>query len=91
MPPELWHDFGACGGIEKELFFEYYKDNKFAKGIVIEEARKFEHPIRLDEIEDNLQAPQSFRYVDNDMWNRLKFAEVQSGNHKLMRKSRHAT
>ena len=73
-PSELWRDFGECGEIEEELFFEYYKNNTSAKGIVIEETTRFRKPIKLTDIEENLRAPQSFRYVNDKMWDRLKFA-----------------
>ncbi len=70
-PVELWNDFGDCGEIEEKLFFDYYEDNEFAKGILIEETTMFEKPINLNEISKNLRAPQSFRYIDDKTWAKL--------------------
>ncbi len=70
-PKELWDDFGDCGEIEKDLFFDYYKGNEFAKGIVIEATTIFENPITLTDIDNNLRAPQSFRYIDDKMWKKV--------------------
>jgi predicted transcriptional regulator len=73
-PEELWHDFGDYGEIEEKLFFDYYANNEQAKCILIDETKKFMKPIKLHEISENMQAPQSFRYIDDEVWHKLQLS-----------------
>lgn len=63
-PENLWKTFQKVGGINKDDFFEYYKDTEKGFGIVIKEVVKFE--VEKDPIEfiENFTAPQSYIYLD---------------------------
>lgn len=66
-PENLWKTFQKVGGINKDDFFEYYKETEKGFGIVIKEVVKFE--VEKDPIEfiENFTAPQSYVYLERDL------------------------
>lgn len=65
-PENLWKTFQKVGGINKDDFFEYYKETEKGFGIVIKEVVKFE--VEKDPIEfiENFTAPQSYVYLERE-------------------------
>lgn len=52
-PQKLWERFNMVGGIEKEAFFEYFKETEKGFGIVIDKVIAFENPLDpIDFIKD---------------------------------------
>lgn len=66
-PENLWKIFHQVGGINKDDFFEYYKETEKGFGIVIKEVVKFE--VEKDPIEfiENFTAPQSYVYLEREL------------------------
>lgn len=66
-PENLWKTFQKLGGINKDDFFEYYKETEKGFGIVIKEVVKFE--VEKDPIEfiENFTAPQSYVYLEREI------------------------
>lgn len=66
-PENLWKTFQKVGGINKDDFFEYYKETEKGFGIVIKEVVKFE--VEKDPIEfiENFTAPQSYVYLEREL------------------------
>lgn len=66
-PENLWKTFQKVGGINKDDFFEYYKETEKGFGIVIKEVVKFE--VEKDPIEfiEDFTAPQSYVYLERDL------------------------
>ncbi|ACL06179.1 conserved hypothetical protein-like protein [Desulfatibacillum aliphaticivorans] len=72
-PPEnLWNLYGACGAISRENFFNYYKNQKEGKAYLIERACGFVRPLNFSQFQSTNTPPQSFAYVKNSEWDKLK-------------------
>lgn len=67
-PENLWKTFKKVGGINKDDFFEYYKETEKGFGIVIKEVVKFE--VEKDPIEfiEDFTAPQSYVYLEREIY-----------------------
>lgn len=76
-PAKLWKEFSHCGAINREKFFNYYRNNKTAKGILIDKTTRFKNPVSLNNIYKDLRAPQSFKYIDQATWNKVKIKACQ--------------
>lgn len=66
-PENLWKTFQKVGGINKDDFFEYYKETEKGFGIVIKEVVKFESEKDPIEFIENFTAPQSYVYLERDL------------------------
>jgi len=66
-PEELWKGFQHVGGIDKEDFFEYFKDSEKGFAIVIDSVEKFKKGIDPIDFFENFCAPQSYIYIDEDL------------------------
>lgn len=62
-PENIWLKTNKFSGINKDDFFKYYKDRKNAVAIEISELIVYEKPLLLNEIKENLKAPQSYCYI----------------------------
>ncbi|MFA5574397.1 MAG: hypothetical protein WC994_05015 [Brumimicrobium sp.] len=68
-PENLWKIFHQVGGINKDDFFEYYKETEKGFGIVIKEVVKFEAEKDPMEFIENFTAPQSYVYLERELLN----------------------
>jgi len=68
-PENLWKTFQKVGGINKDDFFEYYKETEKGFGIVIKEVVKFEVEKDPMEFIENFTAPQSYVYLERELLN----------------------
>lgn len=66
-PENLWKIFHQVGGINKDDFFEYYKETEKGFGIVIKEVVKFEAEKDPMEFIENFTAPQSYVYLEREL------------------------
>ena len=66
-PDNLWNNFSDVAGISKESFFDYFKEKDTGFAIKIDNLNIFSQPIDVNII-DNFRAPQSFCYVDGDLF-----------------------
>ena len=66
-PSMVWDMTHKQGGITKKQFNDYFKGNKIAHAIEIDEVVKFDTPIDPKEVIKNFTAPQNYMYVDNDL------------------------
>ncbi|MDE2028129.1 MAG: ASCH domain-containing protein [Candidatus Omnitrophica bacterium] len=71
-PNKLWNLFKNVAGIEKNLLMEYYSGHEQGIAIHVGEFIKLSTPINLDIIEDELAPPQSFKYLEDEHFNRIK-------------------
>ncbi len=63
-PEALWARFKEEAGIEKEMFFEYFKEREKGFAIKIKEVKAFD-PTDPKTIKPNFVPPQSFSYIDD--------------------------
>lgn len=66
-PEELWEKYNKVGCIDKNAFFEYYKNSEKGVSIIINDFKKFTNPIDPKELIKNFCAPQSYIYVDSEV------------------------
>lgn len=71
-PSDLWQTFWAVSGTTKEFFFDYYRNLDVGLGLLVDRVEVLQNPIALDQITGGGRPPQSFAYVDNNLWKRLK-------------------
>lgn len=62
-PEAIWAQFGSLGVIGRDDFFAYYEGSSAAIAIVVANARRFEDPLALADIEPRPAVPQSFAYL----------------------------
>lgn len=78
-PETLWENFGDKTGITKQEFNDYYKENKTAFGIQLQEVKNlFKHSIKLDSLKTlipNFMPPQTYRYIDKQL---ISFGSLRS-------------
>ena len=66
-PKNLWDNFSEEAGINKEDFFDYFKNKEEGFALKIDELEIFGEPIETDKLVD-FCAPQSFKYInENEM------------------------
>jgi predicted transcriptional regulator len=61
-PKKLWQKFHRVGGIEKESFFDYYKDKELGYSLCISEVNQFDEHIDPYQTIKNFTPPQSYCY-----------------------------
>jgi predicted transcriptional regulator len=71
-PEQAWLEFESDGGIDYKSFFDYYEGASVAYVISICEVVRFENEIMLTELCENLAAPQSYRYLSNELFSKAK-------------------
>jgi len=63
-PEKLWEKFNSVGGIDKDSFYEYYKDSEIGYSIGIKSFERFEEEIDPVDFFEKFCAPQSYIYLD---------------------------
>jgi predicted transcriptional regulator len=81
-PNTLWDNFGKQTGITKQEFNDYYKENKNAFGIQLQEVKNlFKHSIKLDSLKNlipGFMPPQTYSYIDKRIINFSSLKELIS-------------
>ncbi len=71
-PRYLWIKHKDVGHIDYEDFNKYYSSPKYGIAIVIKNVWVLKKPVKLNDLDLRLSAPQSFSYVSINVFNRLK-------------------
>ena len=71
-PKILWDNFKDIGCVKKEFLFDYYDGHDQGVAIHVGRTYEFSQPFNLSDLNDNLNPPQSFRYLKNDEWKTIK-------------------
>lgn len=71
-PSEAWERYSSIGAINYNAFMDYYSGTNRAYVISIDEVVCFENQIALSEMSSDLSAPQSYRYLSNDLFEKAK-------------------
>ncbi len=81
-PNTLWKNFGKQTGITKQEYNDYYKENKNAFGIQLQEVKNlFKHSIKLDSLKNlipGFMPPQTYSYIDKNIINYSSLKELLS-------------
>lgn len=74
---DMWEMVSSSAGISEKDYMEYFngKDNAYA--IELEGIKRFKKPFNVKEINQNFTVPQSFCYVNEDDFKRLKKRKVE--------------
>ena len=71
-PGHLWIKHKNVGYIGYEDFNKYYSSPKYGIAIVIRNVWVLKRPVKLNDLDLQLSAPQSFSYVPKNIFNKLK-------------------
>jgi len=71
-PQTLWRKYGAQGGISRKDFFTYYEGVTKGKCYILKKPQRFVRPILLKDCWSFSRPPQSFAYLCENEWQRLK-------------------
>jgi predicted transcriptional regulator len=69
---KLWKSVAKDAGISRGAYFEYFGDNENACAIEFYKVFSFIRPFKVKEIRQSFTVPQSFCYLDKEIFNRLK-------------------
>lgn len=64
-PSIVWKKTQKYAGISKHFFDSYFDSRERAVAIQISNVRKYETPMLLSSLGENISAPQSYRYLPN--------------------------
>lgn len=70
-PKQAWRKYGTLGCIEKEAYTAYYLGSDRAVAIEIKKAIKFDKPVKLSTIDENISPPQSYRYIYQEQFDKV--------------------
>lgn len=79
-PSELWERFRDISGTTKEFFFEYYENQEAGLGFFVDKVEILQNPLTLDQVAGGCRPPQSFAYVDANLWKSLKRRKKQTAS-----------
>jgi len=69
---KLWKKVSKVSGIAKSDYLSYFGSNELACAIEFDKVFRFERPFKVAEVRQGFTVPQSFCYVDKEIFNRLK-------------------
>ena len=78
---KLWGEVNSYAGIDKDAYFEYFQNSDQACALKFDKVYRFSSPFNLSEIRKDFKAPQSFCYLDKDIFKTLlkkEFIEVRA-------------
>lgn len=70
-PAEIWSIYREVTGVTKTIYDAYYADRSKAVAIEISTVYHLDEPMDLKEVDDTLQPPQSFRYLEPSVLEQL--------------------
>jgi predicted transcriptional regulator len=62
-PEKLWELTYQFAGVEKHFFDDYFKGKSIGAAFKIGNVCTYDEPLSLEELGNNIRAPQSFRYL----------------------------
>lgn len=75
-PKELWNRTHNDSGISKQFFDEYFEGRDKGYALQIENPVLYDKPIDPFKVFDVFVAPQSFRYIEEDLQQQIDFGEL---------------
>jgi len=66
-PRDLWQQFAPVGGIEKDAFDAYYLGRDVGVALLVASPRRFDIPVRLEQLSPSPGPPQSVAYIPADV------------------------
>lgn len=78
-PRRLWNQYGNRGSIGYQDFINYYGNAEEACGILVKKAVRYERPVELREIDPSMSVPQSYRYLTEDLVEKLEYRSIPNG------------
>ena len=79
-PRSLWNQYGKQGSIKYDDFLKYYGDADEACGILIKNVVRYKRPVDLKELDPTITVPQSFRYLNEELIERLEIKSMSNRN-----------
>ncbi|TXR54406.1 ASCH domain-containing protein [Reinekea thalattae] len=70
-PELIWKKTKKSSGIQKSFFDSYFIGRKKAYAIEIADVIKYDTPIKLSQLSKKVTAPQSFSYLNDDMFPKM--------------------
>lgn len=70
-PHALWDEYAQCGFIDHDSYFDYYAGKEEAAGIRVGTAQRFKNLLDLKRDLGVKCAPQSFQYLDREVFLRV--------------------
>lgn len=64
---DLWNKTQSKSGLNYSFYKDYFHDKEKGYAIKIQAAKEYKEPLLLSEIRENLKAPQSFCYIEDDL------------------------
>jgi len=71
-PEHLWRRYSRVGGIEKEDYDRYFARTERGVAIRVGKVHVLQRPVPLDELEPDLRAPQSYAYLSQRAFARIR-------------------
>lgn len=68
---KTWNKYNSIGGITKEKFKNYFCGKKEAYTIELGNTKVLKNPVRLNQVDNKLRAPQSYQYLSGMKVNKL--------------------
>jgi predicted transcriptional regulator len=72
MASDIWNITGTEGGIEKESFMQYFRKGTTAFAYKLDSPVFFENGLSPEQFIPDFTAPQSFRYLTEDIIDKIK-------------------
>ena len=72
-PQRLWDSCQDFAGITEKDYFEYFSGSSTGFALQIGRLTLFKYPIQVTKILEGFRPPQSFQYVDEELFGRLCF------------------
>lgn len=69
-PDKLWKNTKKASGISKDFFDTYFKDREKGYALRIGKVKEYSKPLNPLDVIEHFIAPQSFRYVNDDILER---------------------
>jgi len=74
-PKELWQSYSKVAGVGKKFFQDYYSNNNRGVAIEVGKVYQLDRFLPLDCISASLVAPQSYIYLDNELFDSIKITQ----------------
>ncbi|MGL1957708.1 MAG: hypothetical protein OCD00_10370 [Colwellia sp.] len=73
---KLWNQVSSYAGIDEDSYFEYFQNADNACALKFNKVYKFSDPFNLSEIREDFKAPQSFCYLNKDIFESIMKKEA---------------
>lgn len=77
-PAELWRKYQKVSGTTENFFFDYYRQHDTGIGLLVDQVEVLQNPFPLDQNIAGGRPPQSFSYVNDNLWKNLRRRKKQA-------------